>query len=325
MRVADATEVAPFLSHFHYLRSVRQDSIFVGAFYKGQLAAVCSVSPLDLPSVIEQLPIANSAQGAVISRVFAFDWAPRTSSPTCWHAPSAPILPVREDVRILLTYLNPNMGFTGASYRAANWMIVGHETGTRYAYLNERYITDRQANALTPEVRPEVRYSRMPLLPLALLCRTLDKSLRAARTRRVSVRHSPSRSGCIAGLQPAGKPRANLDRFRVDDPESSDAIAGIARTIPPMLEVVEPPVARRELLGRACEPVPVGEAVPIPDPDHAIRRAALEHVRGARSPLRRPRAARGVARGFTFAGERWSLGSLQNGIYARGDSAGRRR
>ena len=42
VRLADAAEVAPVLSHFHYLRSFRQDSISVGAFYKGRLAAVCS-------------------------------------------------------------------------------------------------------------------------------------------------------------------------------------------------------------------------------------------------------------------------------------------
>lgn len=180
VRVADATEAAPVLAHFHYLRSVRQDSIFVGAFYKGQLAAVCSVSPLDLPSVVEQLPIESSAQGAVISRVFAFDWAPRNVISYLLARTERCHVAVREDVRILLTYLNPNMGFTGSSYRAANWITVGSETGTRYAYLNERYITDRQVNALTPYVRSEVRYSRMPLRPLALLCRTLDKSLRSA-------------------------------------------------------------------------------------------------------------------------------------------------
>ncbi len=180
VRVADAEEAAPVLGHFHYLRSVREDSVFVGAFYTDRLAAVCSVSPLDLPSVIEQLPIANSAQGAVISRVFAFDWAPRNVISYLLARTERCHVAVREDVRILLTYLNPNMGFTGASYRAANWITVGRETGTRYAYLDERYITDRQVNALASEVRPEVRYSRMPLLPLALLCRTLDKSLRAA-------------------------------------------------------------------------------------------------------------------------------------------------
>jgi putative restriction endonuclease len=61
--------------------------------------------------------------------------------------------------------------------------------------------------------------------------------------------------------------------------------------------------------------LPVGEALLIPDPDHSIRQAALEHVRAL---ARRyddlvPRAA--LLEGFWFAGERWSLGSLQNGIY----------
>ncbi len=58
-----------------------------------------------------------------------------------------------------------------------------------------------------------------------------------------------------------------------------------------------------------------GEAVLITDPDHAVRRAALEHVRALsrRYDDLVPRAA--LLEGFTFAGERWSLGSLQNGIY----------
>jgi hypothetical protein len=58
-----------------------------------------------------------------------------------------------------------------------------------------------------------------------------------------------------------------------------------------------------------------GEALVITDPDHAVRKAALEHVRGLsrRYDDLVPRAA--LLDGFTFAGERWSLGSLQNGIY----------
>ncbi|MGI8411079.1 MAG: hypothetical protein ACR2QA_00985 [Solirubrobacteraceae bacterium] len=74
-----------------------------------------------------------------------------------------------------------------------------------------------------------------------------------------------------------------------------------------------------------AHPLLVGEAVPIPDPDHAIRQAALEHVRGL---ARRyddlvPRVA--LLAGFTFAGERWSLDSLQKGIYRPRRFAGPRR
>jgi len=51
------------------------------------------------------------------------------------------------------------------------------------------------------------------------------------------------------------------------------------------------------------------------DPDHAIRRAALEHVRRLAREYDDlvPRTV--LLEGFWFGGERWSLGSLQNGIY----------
>lgn len=58
-----------------------------------------------------------------------------------------------------------------------------------------------------------------------------------------------------------------------------------------------------------------GEALRIADPDYQIRRAALEHVRALshRYDDLVPRAA--LLEGFWVGGERWSLGSLQNGIY----------
>jgi putative restriction endonuclease len=51
------------------------------------------------------------------------------------------------------------------------------------------------------------------------------------------------------------------------------------------------------------------------DPDHAVRRAAIDHVRRLARQYDDlvPRAA--LLDGFWFDSERWSLGSLQNGIY----------
>lgn len=64
-----------------------------------------------------------------------------------------------------------------------------------------------------------------------------------------------------------------------------------------------------------ASPSRFGEALLNMDPDHAIRAAALEHVRALahRYDDLVPRSV--LLEGFTFAGERWSLGSLQNGIY----------
>jgi hypothetical protein len=43
-----------------------------------------------------------------------------------------------------VTYVNPNMMFTGSSYRASGWQQIGTEPGTRYRYLADRYTTDRE-------------------------------------------------------------------------------------------------------------------------------------------------------------------------------------
>ncbi len=79
---------------------------------------------------------------------------------------------------MLVTYINPNLAFSGASFRAANWVPLGRETGTRYAYWDRRYITDRRVEMLAPRDRAAVVYSTMRLRPLVLLCRLLDKRLR---------------------------------------------------------------------------------------------------------------------------------------------------
>ena len=52
-------------------------------------------------------------------------------------------LAANSGAEILLTYLNPNLGFTGASYRAANWTLLAYECGTRYQYIDSQYVTDR--------------------------------------------------------------------------------------------------------------------------------------------------------------------------------------
>jgi hypothetical protein len=170
----DVAVAEPILAHFHYLRSFRPDSRSICALYENRVAALCSVSPLDVSAIAERLPIKSEDEAAVVSRVFAFDWAPRNVvSYLLARAPSELAL----SARVLVTYLDPNMGFTGASYRASNWRRLGVETGTRYAYLDEDYVTDRRVALLSAEQRRRVEYSRMPLRPLEIYGRSLDRSL----------------------------------------------------------------------------------------------------------------------------------------------------
>jgi len=175
----DAPPAAAVLGHFHYLRSPREDSVNVAAVYSGRIAAICSISRLDLPLIEQQLPVMRG-EAAVISRVFAFDWAPRNTISYLLARAERYASREQGEIRMLLTYVNPNLGFTGASYKAANWLPLGCETGTRYAYLDKRYITDRRVCQLARADRLRVEYSRMPLRPLVLLCRLLDKGLQRA-------------------------------------------------------------------------------------------------------------------------------------------------
>jgi hypothetical protein len=46
--------------------------------------------------------------------------------------------------KMLFTYVNPNLGFTGVSYRASNWSLAGTEDNVVYHYINQDYVTDRE-------------------------------------------------------------------------------------------------------------------------------------------------------------------------------------
>ena len=133
---------------FHYLRSPRTDGRAYGlSTSAGRLVALCVSSPLDVAGLGQLL----AAQGRppelsrVVSRVFVFEGAPRNSISYMLS------LSAREEVRLgvtdFVTYVNPNMGFTGSSYRASGWQLLGIEPGTKYRYVDGRYITDRELAA----------------------------------------------------------------------------------------------------------------------------------------------------------------------------------
>jgi hypothetical protein len=89
---------------------------------------------------------------------------------------------------MLLTYINPNLAFTGSSLKASNWVFFGYEKGTRYAYLNKEYITDRELvryygtanpSLLQTELQDRFEVSRVNLDPLQLYAYFIDKGLYA--------------------------------------------------------------------------------------------------------------------------------------------------
>jgi len=180
----DWSRANDLMLRFHYLRSPRSDGRAYGlSTPSGELAALCVASPLDVGS-IELLMATHGRETTtvrVISRVFAFPSAPKNSisfllSRVCKREASL-------GVTDLVTYVNPNMGFRGESYRASGWFRLGSEPGTKYRYLDQRYITDRELHARYGR-RTDSDYfamlghrfaiSIMSLNPLLLFARNID-------------------------------------------------------------------------------------------------------------------------------------------------------
>jgi hypothetical protein len=116
----------------------------------------------------------------VLSRVFAFPHVPPNAISTLLSriARKQKLL----GVDLLLTYVNPNVGFTGASYRASNWTLIGGEPIHAYCYVDERYITNRELDRkfgshdparLSYLLGPRFASSVMVLSPLLVFARRL--------------------------------------------------------------------------------------------------------------------------------------------------------
>jgi hypothetical protein len=125
----------------------------------------------------------------VLSRVFAFDWAPHNAITYLLRRALVVAQDEHPSVRLVVTYVNPNLGFSAASYRAGNWTLFAREHGTRYAYLDGEYVTDRRLAATFGTSDPDqmrnrlghrFAVSRMPLAPLDLYALPRDRRLRGA-------------------------------------------------------------------------------------------------------------------------------------------------
>lgn len=141
----DPVTARDVMQRFHYLRSPRTDGRAYGLSTKTKrLVALCVSSPLDVARLDELLASAAHGEGhaRVISRVFAFEGAPANSISYMLSRVA------REERQLgvsdLVTYVNPNMGFHGTSYRASGWHLLGTENAIKYRYLDGRYITDRE-------------------------------------------------------------------------------------------------------------------------------------------------------------------------------------
>jgi hypothetical protein len=144
----DATPFAVF-THLHYLRSARPDSLNFALVDRSSRVpiALCSATALDwrrLGSTLHRQYGVPPEQIWDISRVYSFEVAPYNTISMLLGRVRRWFARARPDASLLVTTVDPNMGFTGASYRAANWQEWLTVRPRPYLYLKRRYVSPRQ-------------------------------------------------------------------------------------------------------------------------------------------------------------------------------------
>lgn len=145
----DAATASRLFSSLHYLRSARPGSEYFALLdpIQRRPVTICSVVPLDWKRVGSriqaqfQIPSENVWD---VARVFSCDSAPPNAVSFLLARVRNSLARSGRNIDLLLTAVDPNLGFTGSSYRAANWQKWLTVQPRPYLYLDRRYASPRQ-------------------------------------------------------------------------------------------------------------------------------------------------------------------------------------
>lgn len=136
---------AYYHTNFHYLSSPRPDAIHLGLGDSTAPTCLMSFSPFDLEHLTGLLPGGVRPENVlVLSRQVTVGDVPRNTWTFAFGRACRWLREHRPGVRMVLTYLDPNLGFRGASYRAANWTLLGQEPKGRYVFVDGVPVPNRE-------------------------------------------------------------------------------------------------------------------------------------------------------------------------------------
>jgi hypothetical protein len=145
----DSARALPVLASLHYLRSVRPGSRHFALVdpINGLPVTLCSMSPLQWKCVGSRLrtQFAISPERVWdVSRVYSLDLAPANAISFLLSRVRKYLQHKMLPVDLLVTAVDPNLGFTGSSYRASNWQQWLTVQARPYLYEKGRYVSPRQ-------------------------------------------------------------------------------------------------------------------------------------------------------------------------------------
>ena len=157
---------------FHYIGSYHEGIVHLGLFLRREQScpiALASLAPMDILRLDHLFPSQTEKKKAlVISRVFAFDWAPKNTISHLLSLVSSWIGRNLSEVQSLFTFLNPNLGFSGSSFKASNWHSY-LEIEPVSSYIQDDYVPYRVMLSLPEHLRKNAFRCIHDLAPLKLL------------------------------------------------------------------------------------------------------------------------------------------------------------
>jgi hypothetical protein len=187
----DAEIARIYHERLHYIGSYRPGLHFaLRDSSSGRIVCIGSVANFDLKHAEEKIaPHVDPKSVLVLSRFFAFRWAPQNSF-SYFHGKLRLQLMKELDTKLMFSFINPNLGFNGRSHQGgAHWVPFARETATRYMYLDGRYRPMRffmnnygtsDARELKKKLGPSFKVSTMDLDPMLLLAIPLQRRARKA-------------------------------------------------------------------------------------------------------------------------------------------------
>jgi hypothetical protein len=145
----EVEDAEAIFGNLHYLRSARpgaRNFALVDPIHRRPVT-LCSVSPMDWAVVGKQL---NRQFGVAVermwdvSRVYSFDVAPANAISTLLAGVRKEMQKSEPAAELLTTVVDQNLGFTGSSYRAANWQYWMSVRPRPYLYVDGVAVSPRQ-------------------------------------------------------------------------------------------------------------------------------------------------------------------------------------
>jgi hypothetical protein len=136
-------------SKLHYLRSGRPNSLNFALIDPCDRLplTLCSVSPLEWRRIASQIQTRFEVPADKIwdiSRVYSRNGAPPNAISYLLSRVRSALRRSEHDIELFITAVDPNLGFLGSSYRAANWQQWLTVQARPYLYYERRYISPRQ-------------------------------------------------------------------------------------------------------------------------------------------------------------------------------------